>query len=99
MIQWTTPTLTLRVKNKNLSQCTATVSVRQRGTVVKRQADTVELDGSDTIFTATFTQKETGRLRGGDATVQLNCLWPNGSRAASWEKAIRVGDNHIEREM
>lgn len=99
MIAWTTPTLTLRVKHRDLTGCTATVSVKQRGTVIKREAESVTLDGSDTLISVTYTQRETGKLKGGDATVQLNCAFANDRRVASWEKAIRVGGNHIEREL
>lgn len=99
MIAWTTPTLTLRVKNRDLTSGTATISIKQRGTVIKREVDTSELDGADTLFTVTFAQKETGKLRSGDAMVQLNVTFANDRRVASWEKAIKVGGNHIEREM
>lgn len=45
---------------------------------------------------ADFTQVQTGGIRKGDATVQLNFVTAEGKRLATAEKRIEVGDNHIK---
>ena len=99
MIQWTTPTLRLTVRGADLTGTSVHATIKQGGRdPIEGEVTSVTYDGEAdaTVVLADFTQEQTGRLRKGEATVQLNFVTPDGRRLAVAEKRIEVGDNHIK---
>ena len=65
MIQYTTVTLPVRVKNLDLTGADhiwMTLSDPTRGVTITKDSPTAEKDGADTLVTATFSQAETARF-------------------------------------
>ena len=99
MIQWTTPTLRLTVRGADLTGTDVHATIKQGGRdPIEGDVTSVTYDGEAdaTVVLADFTQVQTGRIRKGDATVQLNFVTAEGKRLATSEKRIEVGDNHIK---
>lgn len=99
MIQWTTPTLRLTVRGADLSGTEAHVTIRQGiRDPIEGEVTSVEYDAEEeaTVVLADFTQAQTGKVRKGEATVQVNFVTADGRRLATAEKRIEVGDNHIK---
>ena len=98
MIQWTTPTLRLTVRGADLTGTDVHATIKQGGREpIEGEVTSVTYDAEDnaTVVLADFTQLQTGRIRKGDATVQVNFVTAEGRRLATSEKRIEVGDNHI----
>lgn len=98
MIQWTTPTLRLTVRGADLTGTEVHATIKQGGRdPIEGEVTSVTYDGEAdaTVVLADFTQVQTGKIRKGDATVQLNFVTAEGRRLATSEKRIEVGDNHI----
>ena len=98
MIQWTTPTLRLTVRGADLTGTEVHATIKQSGRdPIEGEVTSVTYDGeaNATVVLADFTQAQTGRIRKGEATVQLNFVTAEGKRLATSEKRIEVGDNHI----
>ena len=80
MIQYTTPTITIRVRGADITACDVTVSLRQTirkyesHHVVDIDADdlTLTLDGDDTLVTFQLTQAQTGGFVPGEVEAQVN---------------------------
>ena len=99
MIQFTTPTFKLTIHGSDLTGTEVEATIRQGGRdPIYGEVTSVAYDGEAdaTVVLAEFTQEQTGRLRKGEATVQLNFVTPDGRRLAVAEKRIEVGDNHIK---
>ena len=99
MIQWTTPTLRLTVRGADLTGTDVHATIKQGGRdPIEGDVTSVTYDSESnaTVVLADFTQVQTGKIRHGDATVQLNFVTPDGRRLATAEKRIEVGDNHIK---
>lgn len=99
MIQWTTPTLRLTVRGADLTGTDVHATIKQGGRdPIEGEVTSVTYDSEAdaTVVLADFTQLQTGRIRHGDATVQVNFVTVDGRRLATAEKRIEVGDNHIK---
>ena len=99
MIQWTTPTLRLTVRGADLTGTDVYATIKQGGRdPIEGEVTSVTYDGEAdaTVVLADFMQLQTGKIRHGDATVQLNFVTAEGRRLATSEKRIEVGDNHIK---
>lgn len=99
MIQWTTPTLRLTVRGADLTGTDVYATIKQSGRdPIEGEVTSVTYDAEDeaTVVLADFTQAQTGGIRRGEATVQLNFVTVDGRRLATAEKRIEVGDNHIK---
>lgn len=99
MIQWTTPTMRLTVRGADLTATEVYATIRQgANTPVEGEITSVtyDSDADATVILADFTQLQTGGIRRGEATVQLNFVTAEGKRLATAEKRIEVGDNHIK---
>lgn len=100
MIQFTTPTLRLTVRGADLTGTEVYATIRQGGgrDPIEGEITSVTYDGEAeaTVVLADFSQTQTGRLRKGEATVQVNFVTAEGRRLATAEKRIEVGDNHIK---
>ena len=99
MIQWTTPTLRLTVRGADLTGTDVHATIKQGGRdPIEGEVTSVTYDAESgaTVVLADFTQLQTGKIRHGDATVQLNFVTVDGRRLATSEKRIEVGDNHIK---
>lgn len=99
MIQWTTPTLRLTVRGADLTGTDVHATIKQSGRdPIEGDVTSVTYDeeAEATVVLADFTQVQTGRIRKGDATVQLNFVTADGRRLATAEKRLEVGDNHIK---
>ena len=99
MIQWTTPTLRLTVRGADLTGTEAHATIKQGSRApVEGEVTSVtyDADTNATVVLADFTQLQTGGIRSGGATVQLNFVTAEGKRLATAEKRIEVGDNHIK---
>lgn len=99
MIQYTTPTLRLTVRGADLTGTDVYATIKQGGRdPIEGEVTSVTYDGEAdaTVVLADFTQLQTGRIRKGEATVQVNFVTAEGKRLATSEKRIEVGDNHIK---
>lgn len=99
MIQWTTPTLRLTVRGADLTGTDVHATIKQGGRdPIEGEVTSVTYDSEAdaTVVLADFTQLQTGKVRKGDATVQLNFVTAEGRRLATAEKRVEVGDNHIK---
>jgi len=99
MIQWTTPTLRLTVRGADLTGTDVYATIKQSGRdPIEGEVTSVTYDdeANATVVLADFTQAQTGSIRKGEATVQLNIVTVDGRRLATAEKRIEVGDNHIK---
>lgn len=78
MIPYTTPTLTVRVKNIDLTDYDVVVTLSQRDAYrshtnrVDITDTTVELDGSDSLVAFSLTQAQSGVFKAGIVNVQVN---------------------------
>ena len=98
MIQWTTPTLRLTVRGADLTGTSVHATIKQGGRdPIEGEVTSCVYDADEnaTVVLADFTQVQTGRIRRGEATVQINFVTAEGKRLATSEKRIEVGDNHI----
>ena len=99
MIQWTTPTLRLTVRGADLTGTDVYATIKQIGRdPIEGEVTSVtyDMDEGATVVLADFTQAQTGGIRKGEATVQLNFVTVDGRRLATSEKRIKVGNNHIK---
>lgn len=99
MISWTTPTLCLTVRGADLTGTEVHTTIKQSGRdPIEGEITSVtyDVDEGATVVLADFTQLQTGRVRKGEATVQINFVTAEGRRLATAEKRIEVGDNHIK---
>jgi len=99
MIQWTTPTLRLTVRGADLTGTDVHATIKQScRDPIEGEVTSVTYDGEEnaTVVLADFTQVQTGGIRKGEATVQLNFVTVDGRRLATAEKRVEVGGNHIK---
>lgn len=97
MIQWTTPTFTLRMPAKidmDLVKNLYFTLSQGDNVVLDKRGDAIVCDGR-TIYVY-CSQEETGRFAEGVCKMQLNWTYANGRRMASKQKTIRVDDNLLK---
>lgn len=106
MIQYTTPTITLTVKGKNLIGYDIYASLEQGDLKLERTGQdltvsTETVDGvTNTIVEFELTQAESGAYTyGKKANAQINWIDENGKRKATNIKAISVERNILNREI
>jgi len=97
MRRYTTPTLSLRVKQCDLVGCRVLVTISQGPTKIEAEAEPV-LSGEDTLLAVPLTQGETGRLKAGrDCRIQVNWIDRSGNRNATAIKAISIDENLLNK--
>jgi len=99
MITWTTPTLRLTVRGADLTGTDVHATIKQGGRdPIEGEVTSVTYDSESnaTVVLADFTQVQTGKIRRGEAAVQLNFVTAEGRRLATAEKRVEVGDNHLK---
>lgn len=105
MIRYTTPTETLIVGDVDLTDCDVYVSIRQPSTkgigsdIVDIRNPTVTYDGTDSTIVVELTQLQTGELRVGTASIQVNWIDEYGVRKATNIVAKPIGENLLQREL
>lgn len=94
MYQGTTPTLVLRVKNRDLTGATVFVSIRTGTNVITKTGTDLAMTASDedTIVVCTLSQIETLKLNEGDAQVQIRFVDSTGTALATTKAKARVND-------
>jgi hypothetical protein len=96
MRRYTTPTLSLRVRGADLTDCDVWVSIEQGQLSIDRRCECT-LDGDDTAIELELTQEQTGALRKGSARVQVNWIDEQGHRNATTIKEVDVLSNLLDR--
>ena len=104
MYAWSTPTLTLRIKDRDLTAYEVTVSIAQAKVyggethidIEDGDLDSKVLDGDDTLVTVTLTQQQTGKLARGVASVQINAIDSGGNRVPTKEATVYVYRNLLD---
>lgn len=106
MIQYTTPTLTLRIKNVALANSDAVRLTLQphdrqtlRGTATTITNPTVTVDGDDTLVTVKLTQQQSAALPVGSVWAQVNWLSTDGTRGATKKANFSVEANLLAEAM
>lgn len=99
MIQYTTPTNKHVVKGIDLTGCDVWVSYEQGKRELDMKAADVAFDGEDTTITVRFTQGQTASFKVGEAKVQVNWVYPDGTRDATGQKSVRIEPNLLNREV
>jgi len=102
MIRYTTPTLTLTVKDADLTGMRVWVTLSDRFNVVKVTIDnpTTEKSGDDTIVSVTLTQAQTALFNAGsEVFAQVNYMTVAGVRMATSINSLTVTDNLIKSEL
>ena len=96
MVQYTTPTFILTLPNTvDLSEAESIYfSIAQGKLEIVKTGESLVLDGQNVSIY--MTQEETGKFASGKASVQLNWVYPNGSRACSNIVAVDVGNNLLK---
>lgn len=95
MIQFTTPTIVLRVP-LDIHEAKILVTLQQGTRKLEKEigSDDVSVQAGDTIIKARLTQEETGVLKAGSPTrVQANWIYSDGTRNATKFKQIEVLEN------
>lgn len=102
MIQFTTPTITLKVKGIDISQTDAYVTIKQNTLeLTKTGADlsisTETIQGvTNTLIAFTLTQEETAAFAQ-DRTAKIQVNWySNGIRLATEKKAVIFSENLLD---
>lgn len=92
MIRGTTPVITLKILSRDLRECDIVVTIRNvKKTINKKNADMdIEYDDG-TLLTILMTQEETLAFAEGKASVQVNWLYPSGTREATNIAEIDIG--------
>lgn len=97
MRRYTTPTLSLRVKQCDLVGCRVLVTISQGPTKIEAEAEPV-LSGEDTLLEVPLTQGETARLKADrDCRIQVNWIDGSGNRDATAIKTVPVDENLLEK--
>ena len=99
MINYTTPTITLTIKNADITSSQAYVTLKQsRRKLTKGHEDlTVTKDGNDTKITFGLSQEESASFDYGTAVnVQVNWITSAGVRGATQIKKIPVMRNLLD---
>lgn len=99
MIEWTTPTQLIRIKNTDITNCDVYVTIAQGDFLQTMRPDEMTFDGTCTLLTVTLDQTETGALEAGNAKLQVNAIDSDGYRAATQQVLIKVGSNLLDREV
>ena len=98
MIRYTTPTITLTIKNYHFPEnCNVYATFKQcKGEVTKTDL-TITEDGDDTVIEVELTQEETEKFKAGETVfVQVNWVTPSGSRNATSIAQINTFGNLLE---
>lgn len=100
ILQATTPTFILSVPNfVDLSTVSnLCFSIQQNNSVlINKFIDSLSVEGQTvSVF---LTQIDTLQLSAGQAKIQLNWLWPNGTRGGTYEVTITILDNLLKEVM
>lgn len=102
MIRYTTPSLTMTVKDVDLTGEHVWVTIADRGLSVKVTIDnpTVVLSGDDSVITVSLTQKQTALFPAGiKVFAQVNYMTLLGVRHATSINEIEVHQNLLDSEL
>lgn len=92
MIRGTTPTVTLRIPSRDLRECDIVVTIRNINRTIHKKNEDMEIEYDDgTILSILMTQEETLAFAEGQAFVQVNWLYPSGTREATNIAEIYIG--------
>ena len=93
MITYTTPTITMRFpQTVDLASATAVlISLKQDNTLIKKEA---EITGQTAEIE--LTQEESGMFHEGMASARANIIYPNGKRAATFKRQVKIEENDID---
>ena len=96
MVQATTPTLVLTLPSDiDLSEAANVyVTIKQVGTVITKKGNAITIDGNKAYVP--LTQAETVRFLGGNAAIQINWTYADGTRAASKIVSVPVDGNLLQ---
>lgn len=98
MRRWTTPTHELVVEGVDLTGCDVYVDYKQ-GSRTRRVKVEPEYDGADTVLEVEWTQEQSAVFKEGDVDVQVNWIYPDGSRDASEIATIESTRNILNEEV
>ena len=100
ILQATTPTFILTVPNSVDLTTVSNLcfSLKQNNNVlINKFIDALTVEGQTvSVF---LTQIETLKLSAGQAKIQLNWLWPNGTRGGTYEVTITILENLLKEVM
>lgn len=98
MIRWTTPDFIVNVDD-DLTGMDVYVSIKQLKTQIDLTGDDllIAVDEGGSTIAFRLTQQQSGSLSIGSAKCQVNVVDPNGRRNATYEFAINVSENLINR--
>lgn len=95
MIQYTTPTIPIRVRGGNIlaSNVRVTFTFAQNRRRVDVAPDSMEATEDGVLCEVSLTQLQTGGFHAGRVDVQVNAVDSNDFRAASPFKSVYIGSN------
>ena len=110
MIQYTTPTVTIRINDFELDVEHVTSSMlslqpvdkalkASRGEPMHFDSPTIRVEGGDTLISVKLTQAQSAALPEGYVKAQANWLNSDGTRGANRPKYFSVEPNLYDREM
>lgn len=102
MIRYTTPSLTMTVKDVDLTGEHVWVTIADRGLAVKVTVEnpTVVLSGDDSVITVNLTQAQTALFPAGiKVFAQVNYMTALGARHATSINEIEVTQNLLDVEL
>ena len=108
MIQYTTPTITMRIKNVALSQTDVVRLTLQpwskdakapRGEATTIASPSVEVDGDDSLVSVKLTQEQSAALPVGQVMMQTNWKSTDGTRGATKRVPFSVESNLLSEVM
>lgn len=99
MIKYTTPTLTLRIKNYIFpDNCQVFVTFKQNQQNVTKENLTVTIDGQDTLIEVSLAQEDTKNFKvNTPVQVQVNWITSEGNRNATTIAQISALENLLDR--
>lgn len=100
ILQATTPSFVLTIPNSVdlsvMSNLCFTIK-QNENVIINKYIDSLTIDGQ--TVSAFLTQLDTLQLSAGQAKIQLNWLYPNGTRGGTREVVITVLDNLLKEVM
>lgn len=99
MIKYTTPTITLRIKNKDITGADVYVSIEQGATKLTKKNDfTITYDGTNTTIKLVLTQQESALFNySHGAEMQVNWINAEEVREATTIKRVAVMRNLLDK--
>lgn len=101
MIKYTTPTITLRIKGKDITGADVYVSIEQGATKLTKKNDfNVTSDGTNTTIELVLTQQESALFNYSHGVeIQVNWIDDEEVRGATTIKRVAVMRNLLDKEI